>query len=67
MYTTEIGTDLARAKQLLEEGELVAIPTETVYGLAGNGLNSKAIAKIYVAKIVLNSTLWFCMLQIFLN
>ena len=47
MYTTEIGTDLARAKQLLEEGELVAIPTETVYGLAGNGLNSKSIAKIY--------------------
>ena len=50
MYTTEIGIDLARAKQLLEEGELVAIPTETVYGLAGNGLNSKAIAKIYAVK-----------------
>ena len=50
MYTTEIGNDLAKAKQLLEEGELVAIPTETVYGLAGNGLNSNAIAKIYAAK-----------------
>jgi L-threonylcarbamoyladenylate synthase len=50
MYTTEIGTDLAKAKQLLEQGELVAIPTETVYGLAGNGLDSNAIAKIYAAK-----------------
>lgn len=50
MYTTVIGTDLAKAKQLLEEGELVAIPTETVYGLAANGLNTKAIAKIYAAK-----------------
>jgi L-threonylcarbamoyladenylate synthase len=50
MYTTEIGTDLAKAKQLLEQGELVAIPTETVYGLAGNGLDSNAIAKIYTAK-----------------
>jgi L-threonylcarbamoyladenylate synthase len=50
MYTTEIGTDLAKAKQLLEQGELVAIPTETVYGLAGNGLDSTAVAKIYNAK-----------------
>jgi L-threonylcarbamoyladenylate synthase len=50
MYTTEIGTDLAKAKQLLEQGELVAIPTETVYGLAGNGLDSSAVAKIYAAK-----------------
>lgn len=50
MYTTEIGTDLVKAKQLLEQGELVAIPTETVYGLAGNGLDSNAIAKIYAAK-----------------
>ena len=50
MFTTEIGTDLAKAKQLLEQGELVAIPTETVYGLAGNGLDSSAVAKIYAAK-----------------
>ncbi|MBP7931227.1 MAG: threonylcarbamoyl-AMP synthase [Chitinophagaceae bacterium] len=50
MYTTEIGSDLVKAKYLLEQGELVAIPTETVYGLAGNGLDSNAIAKIYAAK-----------------
>lgn len=50
MFITEIGTDIAKAKSLLEQGELVAIPTETVYGLAGNGLNPMAISKIYAAK-----------------
>ena len=30
----EIGDDILKAKTLLEQGELVAIPTETVYGLA---------------------------------
>ncbi|BDC98769.1 L-threonylcarbamoyladenylate synthase [Persicobacter psychrovividus] len=46
----EIGQDLAQAKRLLESGELVAIPTETVYGLAANGLNAQAAAKIFEAK-----------------
>lgn len=50
MFTTEIGSDVNKAKLLLEQGELVAIPTETVYGLAGNGLNPAAIGKIYAAK-----------------
>lgn len=45
-----IGTDIAHAAALLQQGELVAIPTETVYGLAGNGLDPEAIAKIYAAK-----------------
>ncbi len=35
---------------LLEKGELVAFPTETVYGLGGNGLNAEAARKIYEAK-----------------
>lgn len=47
---TEIGTDILRAKMFLEKGELVAVPTETVYGLAGNGLDPKAIARIYEVK-----------------
>jgi len=38
------------AVQLLNRGELVAIPTETVYGLAANGLDPKAVEKIYEAK-----------------
>lgn len=50
MYNTVIGTDIEKAKALLEAGELVAIPTETVYGLAANGFNEAAIAKIYEAK-----------------
>lgn len=47
---TEIGTDIVKAKYFLERGELVAIPTETVYGLAGNGLDEQAILKIYHVK-----------------
>jgi tRNA A37 threonylcarbamoyladenosine synthetase subunit TsaC/SUA5/YrdC len=50
MYTTEIGKDVSKAKQWLELGELVAVPTETVYGLAANALDVKAVAKIYEAK-----------------
>ncbi|MBX2903173.1 MAG: threonylcarbamoyl-AMP synthase [Chitinophagales bacterium] len=50
MFETHIGEDLQQAKQLLEAGELVAIPTETVYGLAANALNTNAVAKIFEAK-----------------
>ncbi|WP_373523645.1 L-threonylcarbamoyladenylate synthase [Aquiflexum sp.] len=46
----EIGQDIAKAKAFLERGELVGIPTETVYGLAGNGLNPDAVAKIFATK-----------------
>lgn len=46
----EIGGDINRARQVLESGGLVAIPTETVYGLAGNALNGEVVAKIFEAK-----------------
>jgi L-threonylcarbamoyladenylate synthase len=46
----EIGTDLHRAEQLLRHGNLVAIPTETVYGLAANALDPKAVLKIFEVK-----------------
>ena len=46
----EIGTDIALARQLLREGKLVGIPTETVYGLAGNALNAKAVTAIFETK-----------------
>jgi L-threonylcarbamoyladenylate synthase len=46
----EIGKDINKAKQLLRDGELVAIPTETVYGLAGNALNVDAVTKIFKVK-----------------
>lgn len=45
-----IGTDLNYAIQLLQTEQLVAIPTETVYGLAGNALSDKAVAQIFVVK-----------------
>lgn len=46
----ETGTDILRAAQLLRDGELVAIPTETVYGLAANALNADAVLRIFEAK-----------------
>ena len=42
--------DVQRAAQLLRDGGLVGIPTETVYGLGANGLNPEAVARIFQAK-----------------
>jgi L-threonylcarbamoyladenylate synthase len=39
-----------RAAELLRAGEVVALPTETVYGLAANALDEKAVAKIFQVK-----------------
>lgn len=46
----EIGTDLEKVAELLLQGEVVAIPTETVYGLAGNAFDNKAVSKIFEVK-----------------
>lgn len=46
----EIGKDISRAGKLLLAGNLAAIPTETVYGLAANALNEKAVLKIFEVK-----------------
>ena len=46
----KIGDAMARALALLEAGEIVAIPTETVYGLAGDATNGVAVARIFEAK-----------------
>ncbi len=48
--TAPTGTDLNTAATFLESGGLVAIPTETVYGLAANALNPEAVIKIFEAK-----------------
>ena len=42
--------DCAKAVKLLHAGEVVALPTETVYGLAADALNAVAVAKIFEAK-----------------
>ncbi len=47
---TEIGNDVARAAALLVAGEVVGVPTETVYGLAANALADAAVLKVYAAK-----------------
>src|SRR3954464_14735172 len=47
---TVIGQNIAEAKRILESGELVAIPTETVYGLAANALDADAVTKIFAVK-----------------
>ncbi len=47
---TITGTNISKAADLLVNGELVAIPTETVYGLAANALNADAVLKIFETK-----------------
>ena len=42
--------NIARAAETLSDGGLVAMPTETVYGLACDASNPKAVAKLYAAK-----------------
>jgi L-threonylcarbamoyladenylate synthase len=45
-----ITTDINKAKEILLKNELIAIPTETVYGLAGNAYNETALKKIFILK-----------------
>jgi L-threonylcarbamoyladenylate synthase len=47
---TEISTDRNAAVELLRQGDVVALPTETVYGLAADAFNPIAVAKIFEAK-----------------
>ncbi len=42
--------NIARAVELLRAGELVALPTETVYGLGADALNPQAVGRIFAAK-----------------
>lgn len=50
MKTEIFKENLSGAAELIKKGALVAVPTETVYGLAGNGLNEKAVKDIYEVK-----------------
>ena len=54
MFDTKIlGTDedsIAYAAKLLSQGEVVGMPTETVYGLAANAFDEAAVRKIFAAK-----------------
>lgn len=50
MNTEIITTEVASAARIIGQGGLVAVPTETVYGLAGNGLDPTAVERIYEVK-----------------
>lgn len=45
-----IGTDIRHAADLLTQGQVVAIPTETVYGLAANALDEAAVVSVFSIK-----------------
>ena len=47
---TVIGNDVEVAAKLLNSNEVIAIPTETVYGLAGNALNPSTVENIFKIK-----------------
>lgn len=49
-FDTVIGQDLAAAVKYLRADEVIGIPTETVYGLAGNALSKTAVSKIFQVK-----------------
>ncbi len=46
----ETGKDIELAAKMLSDGGLVAIPTETVYGLAANALNERAVLNVFKVK-----------------
>jgi len=50
IFSEDIISKLNKAAKLLRDGEVVAIPTETVYGLAGNALDKDVVPKIFKAK-----------------
>ena len=50
MKTEIIKENIEDAAEIIRRGGLVAVPTETVYGLAGNGLNEQAVRQIYEVK-----------------
>ncbi len=45
-----LGTDIQQARQFLERGDVIGLPTETVYGLAGNAFNAQAVTRIFQVK-----------------
>ncbi|WP_375580853.1 L-threonylcarbamoyladenylate synthase [Marivirga tractuosa] len=46
----EINSDIYQAKAMLDADHLIGLPTETVYGLAGNGLKAEVVSKIFAVK-----------------
>lgn len=47
---SDVSTEISKAARALADGHLVALPTETVYGLAADATNPEAVARIYSVK-----------------
>ena len=71
MFDTKIlGTDedsIAYAAKLLSQGEVVGMPTETVYGLAANAFDEAAVRKIFAAKGLWNRALCIRLSRAFIS
>lgn len=50
IFQSDAPDTIARAAEIIKNGGLLGIPTETVYGLGANGLNPEAVLKIFEAK-----------------
>ena len=50
MKTLRLTDNIEKAAAILRAGGLVAVPTETVYGLAGSALDTRSVQKIYDVK-----------------
>ncbi|MBR4598180.1 MAG: threonylcarbamoyl-AMP synthase [Opitutales bacterium] len=50
VFSASQNSDLKKAAEIILAGGIVAVPTETVYGLAANALNPEAVRKIFMAK-----------------
>ena len=50
MKTLDLTDNIEKAADILRAGGLVAVPTETVYGLAGSALDEAAVERIYEVK-----------------
>lgn len=53
----DLEAQILQASQIIQNGDLVAFPTETVYGLGANTFDPKAITKIFELKIAQQITL----------
>ena len=43
---------LTKIEKILTKGQIIALPTETVYGLAGNAYSNSAVKKIYKIQLI---------------
>ena len=62
-----IQSNIKKAKKYLDKNHCIAVPTETVYGLAGNAYSDKSTKKIFKLKKDLWTILWLFIIMILIN